>query len=70
MEARNWLGSAARPGVDDGFSTNAAIFSGLSASVSITPNWSAMCSGWRTAATVALAPLATCCSTIWEKSIR
>ena len=29
MEARNWVGSAARPGVEDGFSTNAAIFWGV-----------------------------------------
>ena len=64
------MGSAASPGVEDGFSTKAAIFCGSFWSTSITPNWSAMCSGCRTAATVALAPLCTCWATIWAKSIR
>ena len=50
-----------------GFSTNAAILfrrGRPGVATSITPNWLAMCSGWRTAATVALAPLA-----MWLRTI-
>ena len=63
------MGSSGRPGVVSGFSTNAEIRVLSCGSVSITPNEEASSSGWRTAATVALAPEAMCWSTICWKSM-
>ena len=70
MEARKEDGSSSSPAVVSGFSTNAAMRPGRSGSVSMTPNWLASESGWRTAATVAETPEAMCASTIAEKSMR
>ena len=53
-----------------GFSTKRAIFAGSCGSVSITPKDLTISMGWRTAATVALAPDSMCFSTMSAKSMR
>jgi hypothetical protein len=70
MDASTSWGASASPTGSFGFSRKARIRSGDDGSMSITPNWSASSIGCRMAATVHPAPLSTCASTIWQKSIR
>ena len=70
MEARISPGESASPVGFSGFSRKSEMRAGSSATVSMTPNWSASEMGWRMADTVNSAPDATCASTICAKSIR
>ena len=68
MEAKISSGESGRPEASAGFSLKLAIF--VPSPTSITPSWLAWERGARIPATVAPAPEAMCCSTIWRGSIR
>ena len=69
MDAKISSGASGRPCASVGFSRNAEMRR-PSGPTSMTPNWSAIDSGWRMPATVTAAPDATWSATIWDGSIR